>query len=381
MHQESFAERMMVEKAARNHIPISGTFELLPMCNMSCRMCYLKLSREETERMGGLRSLQEWLSLAKEMAEAGTLFLLLTGGEPLLYPDFKQLYTELRNMGFIITMNTNGTLLNAQMADFLAENKPRRVNVTLYGTCNATYRKICGNPDGFTQTMRALYLLKERHIATKLNATLVPENLEELEQFHKIAAELKMPIEVNTYVVPACRERKTPFPQKTRLNPEAAATAYVKMLELQLGDEFGNYIQQKLGHLNYYNQHKKQVETGAKMSCRAGRSTAWISWQGDLIPCSFMNEPKINVFRNGFEQSWNDFLTLINEVTLPLECANCNLRCLCNTCAAFGKCDTGSTEIKPEYLCRYTRYIVELMKEKVIEVEKESGLCAAENCG
>lgn len=374
MHQEPFMEKMMVEKANRNHIPLSGSFELLPMCNMSCRMCYLKLSREETERMGGLRSMREWLSLAQEMAEAGTLFLLLTGGEPLLYPDFQPLYTALRNMGFIITINTNGTLLDEKMADFLAENKPRRVNVTLYGASNDTYHKICGNPNGYTQTIRAIHLLKEREIATKLNLTLVPENLNELERFHEIAAELELPMDVNTYVVPACRERENPFPQETRLGPDVAAQAYVKMLELQLGDKFGSHVQQRLQELKSFSQNRMPAAMGAGMRCRAGRSTAWISWQGDLIPCSFMNEPRINVFENGFQRSWDKFLPMIEQIVLPTECSNCDLRCLCPACAAFGKSDTGSVSGKPEYLCRYTMHIVELMKEKVIRYEKESEL-------
>lgn len=57
-------------------------------------------------------------------AKAGTLFLLLTGGEPLLFPDFKTLYLELRNMGMILTINTNGTLLGESWADFFAEYRP-----------------------------------------------------------------------------------------------------------------------------------------------------------------------------------------------------------------------------------------------------------------
>ena len=53
----------------------------------------------------------------------GTLFILLTGGEPMLYPHFKELYTRLREMGFILTLNTNGTLIDNEMVRILQTHK------------------------------------------------------------------------------------------------------------------------------------------------------------------------------------------------------------------------------------------------------------------
>ena len=81
-------EKSLIAKAARTHTPINGSLELLPLCNMNCEMCYVRLSRSELERKGHLRSAAEWISLVRQMQKAGTLFLLLTGGEPLLFPDF-----------------------------------------------------------------------------------------------------------------------------------------------------------------------------------------------------------------------------------------------------------------------------------------------------
>ena len=70
------------------------------------------------------------------------LFLLLTGGEPLLFPDFKTLYRRLRNLGMILTINTNGTLLDEAWADFFATYPPRRINITLYGADAASYDRL-----------------------------------------------------------------------------------------------------------------------------------------------------------------------------------------------------------------------------------------------
>ena len=127
-------ERRLVHKAKQSKVPINGSIELLPLCNMNCDMCYVRLSRTEMEAHGRLRSLDEWLQVAEELKKYGTLFLLLTGGEPLLYPEFKQLYIKLKDMGFVITINTNGTLISEVWADFFGEYKPRRINICLLYT-------------------------------------------------------------------------------------------------------------------------------------------------------------------------------------------------------------------------------------------------------
>ena len=76
-------------KAAKLGIPLSGTFELTPCCNMSCKMCYVRMTKQQQEAIAPLRSACEWLELGRQAKEGGLLYLLLTGGEPFLRPDFK----------------------------------------------------------------------------------------------------------------------------------------------------------------------------------------------------------------------------------------------------------------------------------------------------
>ena len=60
-------ERRLVHKAKQSKVPINGSIELLPLCNMNCDMCYVRLLRAEMEAQGRLRSLDEWLQVAEEM--------------------------------------------------------------------------------------------------------------------------------------------------------------------------------------------------------------------------------------------------------------------------------------------------------------------------
>ena len=78
-------------KAGQQGIPLSGTFELTARCNLDCRMCYIHKRANDAMALAGERTAAQWLALAEECRTAGTLLLLLTGGEPMLRPDFREI--------------------------------------------------------------------------------------------------------------------------------------------------------------------------------------------------------------------------------------------------------------------------------------------------
>ena len=182
MDFNSTNEKRILSRAAQLQNPVNGSLELLPLCNMNCDMCYIRLSRKEVEAQGGLRDAEEWIQLGKEMAQAGVLFLLLTGGEPLMFPGFQRLYRELKSMGMILTINTNGTLLDEEWADFFGQYKPRRINITLYGSDDIAYEKLCHYPDGFSKRIEAIQLLRERGVAVKINGSVRKYNRKDMKE-------------------------------------------------------------------------------------------------------------------------------------------------------------------------------------------------------
>ena len=216
-------EQMLVERAFRMRLPIACTLELTPLCNFDCRMCYVRLSGEELRGRGRLLSGSEWLRIAEEMKTAGVLFVLLTGGEPLLHPDFREIYRGLISMGMIVSVNTNGSLIDEEWADFFAENRPRRVNITLYGADEATYEKLCRAKGQFEKVMRGIKLLKERGVAVKMSGSLVPENEAQTGALLDISEGLDVPVNITTYMYPVTRERGRAYDETARLSPEAAA--------------------------------------------------------------------------------------------------------------------------------------------------------------
>ena len=320
-------ERQLFAKAARNRIPLYGVLELLPLCNLNCDMCYVHLSKQEMQSQGRLRSLDEWISLAKQMKDAGTLFLLLTGGEPLLFPQFKELYCALKDMGMILTLNTNGTLINEEWAEFFAKNKPRRINITLYGSKNETYEKLCHMKDGFDKTIRGIELLKKYKIDVKINRSLVKKN------FHE------------------------------RLNPEDAAKARVEILHREMGDElFEQYAKQTI----YLAEHTEEGDAcPGHMTCRAGQSSFVINWQGMIRSCVVLDQPSYDAFdtTDDFMTLWNKIVKETEEIKTSMECNQCKLRHVCNTCAAAAIAECGDSEGVSKYLCEYTKETVSNLKE------------------
>ena len=127
------------EKAFADAIPISGTFELTPRCNFNCRMCYVHLKPSEIHKYGKELTAKEWIRVAREAKEAGTTWLCITGGEPLMHPEFETIWKELTQMGFFITLQTNASMIEGKFQKLLEDYPPKGVKITLYGSNDEVY--------------------------------------------------------------------------------------------------------------------------------------------------------------------------------------------------------------------------------------------------
>lgn len=356
-------ERYLVGTAQKKNVPISGSLELLPLCNMNCDMCYVRLSRGEMEQQGRLCTPEEWMEIGRQMQKSGVLFLQLTGGEPLLYPGFPKLYLVLKEMGIILTVNTNGTLLDEAWADFFAKHKPRRINITLYGAEPATYKRICHYEEGFDKTIQAIKLLRERGVDVKINGSLVKANRGEEKKLLDIARELDVPINIDTYMYPATRERGKAYDLESRLTPEEAAKAKVEISKYE--QEEKEFLDGARRLLEKAEKPEQNGENSGHMQCLAGRSSFAINWQGNMLPCVMLPHLSSSVFEHGFDLAWKHVSDMVKEVRLSSRCSKCSRRDACQTCAACALYESGSFDGVPEYMCQYTEYVLEYVKEEL----------------
>lgn len=365
INTESTLELQLIRRAEAAGLPISGTLELLPLCNMNCDMCYVRLSPEEMKGKGRLRTVEEWTAIARQMQKEGVLFLMLTGGEPLLYPGFRELYCKLKKMGMILTVNTNGTLIDEDWADFFQRYSPRRMNVTLYGGSEETYERLCHYKDGFRKTLNGIRLLKERGIAVKINGSAVQANRQELEKIASVGKQLEVPVNIDCYMMPSVRERDRTYNFGSRLAPEEAAAAELFTRRLKLGEKGCEEYRQRM---LWTMEHLLPEEEPMHMSCRAGKTSFAINWQGQLQPCVMMKEPSVSVFQSGFAEAWRTVSAGTGAIVLNSRCCSCRLRPLCRTCAACAEMEAGSYDALPEYMCRFAEAAARLL-------ETEDSIC------
>lgn len=351
-------EEAIVQRAKKSKIPINGSLELLPLCNMDCEMCYVRLSRKEMLQKGRLRTWDEWLELARQMVSSGVLFLLLTGGEPLMYPEFRKLYMELWKMGLIVTINTNGTLIDEEWADFLGKYKPRRINITLYGATEETYERLCHYPEGFFKVLQGIRLLRKRQVDVKVSCSITSMNWQDVEQIFQLGKELDVPVHIDPYMMPSVRERSRLFLNEARVSPERAASVLLHTLKLQFSqDIYQQYVNQSIERV----QNPEFCRGDGHISCLAGNCSFTINWQGEMRPCVVMSEPSVSVFEIGFQNAWNELSDSIRNICINKECIACNLNPICKICAAASKLETGRYDGIPEYLCRYSKEYYRLL--------------------
>ena len=205
--------------AATKHVPLAGVFELTARCNLRCKMCYVRLDPQQMRRIGKELTAKEWIDLGKDAAAAGTLNLLITGGEPLLRDDFEEIYTALNRMGFIIALNTNATLMNERYLKLFQKYPPTAINITLYGASPETYGAVCGREDGFEKTIKGLELLASTSSVLEIHTTFIKDNLNELDAVRAIANRFSNRFAINPFLFSPVRGAVSDV-KNCRLNPD-----------------------------------------------------------------------------------------------------------------------------------------------------------------
>lgn len=354
-------------KACQRKIPLNGTFELSPVCNFSCKMCYVrKTQREVMESPRPIMTLNDWRRIAKEARDAGMLDLLLTGGEPLLWPDFWTLYDELVDMGFQVSINTNGSLIDDQAIAHFLEKPPQRVNITLYGASDATYKRLCGVSGVFDRVDHAIRGLLQAGITIKLNCSLTPQNAEDLDWIIDYAKENGAILALATYMFPPVRRDPDCFGVNDRFTPEESARYLMHYLRRDRGEE--RYQAYLRGILNGY-MEPQGLEADCvdpvdgHIRCRAGKASFWITWDGWLTPCGMMPEPKIDLHQNSFSDAWHALTDAADRLLLSGVCEKCSNRNSCHPCAAIAYAETGNAGGIPTYMCRTVQAMKDIAQE------------------
>lgn len=347
-------------KAGKKGIPLTVAFELLPVCNLSCKMCYVRKSMAEVQKAGGLISGDRWLEIAKEAADCGLLFPLITGGEPFLHPDFRKIMSGMLDMGMQISINSNGTMIDRETAEWLSTHRPIRINITLYGGSPATYERLCGSADAFDRVKDAVKWLKMYEIPIKFNTSITPDNVADLEEIIAYAKSQECPLQVADYMFPPVRRNADMVGKNERLTPDEAGRVRVRADQLIHGDNFIRAQARFFGRFVPLEQAYDRLtlpDEGIAISCRAGRCSAWIDWQGNLYNCGMSATVKTPLRGRKFAEVWQETVEHTKAFRFSPECLRCANYPLCSPCVAMVSSECGDYGGRPEYICKMNEAI------------------------
>ena len=366
-------EAVLQSRAMAMRRPFGGAMELLPTCNMNCNMCYIRRDGAE------ILSAEEWIEIGTSLRDAGVLKMLLTGGEPLLHSGFREIYLALQRMGFLLSINTNGTLIDEEWADFFYRNPCKKINITLYGASPETYERLCHYPGGFEKAVHTLKLLKERGVPCQVNMTMVRENREDLQAVSELIRELDLGFTPVTYEFPPLRGGDSEDFERSRMSPREMAEANIERSFLNHADadrpqQARLFFKQLTGEYN-------PVPPQEGFPCHAGKSGFWIGWEGQLYACGMLSGPAYSLKEYTFEEAWEKLVESIASLKTSEKCRLCRKKFYCPTCAAAMYAETGDTEKAPEFLCEMTDEMIKIMFGYLDDGEKEQMKAAFKACG
>ena len=355
-------------QARMRGVPINVGFELTPLCNFDCKMCYVHLTKEQMEKEGHVLTTEQWLDIMAQAADAGMLHADLTGGECLTHPGFKQIYLYLRSRGIQISVLTNGQLINEEMADFFAENPPSLVQITVYGSNEDAYERVTGRR-AFADVLAAIERLKQRKIRVMLTLTPSQYTQEDTHALLSLLRSLKVEYGVGGVVLPAREDtgRKidtySPEDELCVKIQEDERDYSISLTEAAKGDTIQPAPRKQIERI------PKNFAPHSGIPCASGQSTCHINWKGEMQPCIPFYTVARSVLEYGYADAWQWVTKTMASFKPPEECRGCKMLPLCRSCTAEKTSGVLNGPLNRAVCHRYTSYL----EAGIIELaEKES---------
>jgi radical SAM protein with 4Fe4S-binding SPASM domain len=334
--------------------PISATIEVTRRCNLSCVHCYNNLPADDREARSRELSLEEYRRILDELAEAGTLWILFTGGEVFARSDFMEIYRHAKQKGFLITLFTNGLAINEARADDLAEWRPFAIEITLYGHTKETYERLTGVAGSFARVRKAIDVLLERGLPLSLKTVVIKENQHELGAMKAFAESLGVDFKFDAMINPRLDGSLAPL--ATRLDPIEVVRLDVHDPErLEAWDQFCDH---------FHGPAQPSGREDRLYHCGGAVNSFSISPYGELGLCGFSMEDAFDLRKGSFEEGWNSFLGRVvdRRTKTVTKCTTCHLKSLCGMCPAMGELENGDPEKPVDFLCHVAHLRAHILK-------------------
>ncbi|MDT8390370.1 MAG: radical SAM protein [Lentisphaeria bacterium] len=363
----TLTDYMLERKIGAGRVPLSFDFELTARCNNDCGHCYINVPAEDARYQEEELSLQEIERIADEAVAMGTLWCLLSGGEPLLREDFDDVYLSLKRKGLLVSVYTNASLITERHVELFKKYPPRDLEVTVYGVTPETFARVTNRPSGFSQFQRGLNRLLDNKIPVRLKAMALRSNVHELPE---IAAFCREHTKDYFRFDPLLNLRHDRDPARNqrilaeRLTPEEIARIDHADLERSeaLRKDCGIYIHDAV----------EQEDCAHLFHCGAGLNSFHLSHNGQFRLCGSLCAPDcVYDLRNGsLREAWTQFAprVLAMETTdseVRRKCIHCPIFNLCLWCPAHAYLECGHLDRWSEYFCKVAHAREAALKDRL----------------
>jgi radical SAM protein with 4Fe4S-binding SPASM domain len=350
----SLAEFQLWDQDEGKRIPFSFELELTARCNHDCRHCYINLPAWDKPAQKRELTIGQIGRIADQAIVLGSLWCLLTGGEPLLRKDFCDIYLMLKKKGLLVSVFTNACLLTPGHIELFKKYPPRDIEVTVYGASEGTYEKVTRRPGSYAAFRRGLNLLLKNKIAVRLKAMALRSNVDEL---GAIAA--------------FCRQRTKDYfrfdpmlhlrfdgdkKRNSEIIRERLSPGEIAAIE-QADEERSEALKKNCEQLIFSDENHRSCHH--LFHCGAGNASFTVSPKGIFRLCSSLWHPDCvyDLKKGNLAEAWNSLVPRVRAMTSSdpefLEkCRSCPIVNLCLWCPAHAHLESGRLDAWCDYFCK-----------------------------
>jgi len=319
--------------------PLNGMMELTDRCDLNCVHCYINQPEGSRQARSKELSTDQFKDILHQAADAGTLFMTFSGGEVFLRQDFPEIYTYARELGMLVSIYTNATLITPQIADLLRDIRPYTVDITIYGATKEIYEKVTRVPGSFERCLRGIPLLKERGIQFSLKTMLLTINKHELAEMQALAAEFGAEFRYDSTLWPRVDGGLQPF-------------AYQIPAEEIIAMDFEDPERRAEWVRLARDFSGLPVRAEKVFSCNGGVKSYHIDSAGKMTFCTMTRQPSYDLHEMSFLEAWEkigELRQLTRQLSTP--CQTCTLGALCSQCPGWSQAIHGDNETPVDFNC------------------------------
>lgn len=344
--QETYLKFAVLKEMPR--LPLEGSLDLTYRCNNNCRHCWLRIPSQAKEKQNEL-SFEEIKIIVDEARQMGCRRWSISGGEPMLRPDFSEIFDYITGNSTSYSLNTNGTLITPKIAKLLKRKGAKMV--ALYGATPDVHDHITRNPGSFEATMAGFRYLKEAGAGFTVQLIPMKDNYHQFPKMVELAQSLSRHYRVGAawLYLSACGNRK--------INQEIMRQRLEPKEVVQLDKPDLSY-EEALPETSCC-QNRDDKDKHLFSSCIKSRRDFHIDPYGKMTFCCFLKDPALryDLRKGNFKNCWDEFIpSLATKVKLTQEyektCGSCELRQDCRICPVYAYLEHSRFSAKIDYLCQ-----------------------------